>query len=281
MLRKYRFLNVLLLLTVMLCISCEKGGDMINVNSTVYIPNSGLSTQTALLGESVFKLGIYKAGINQKDAQVTVSMAVDQDAFATFLQTNPGYELLPATNYNIPSAEVTIGDEREDLNIRLTNITENTFTGKKYVLPIGIKSVSPDVKLNQEKKVAFLYFSRFRNVYESKYKAYGEVTNDAGGITKIDEVQNPVSVSANALEVAGPVSGMKLRLAVMNDKVQITGAPGSEVYGIQNNLSKGESTYSGQFDPVYQSYKGKFKLFYSYVLSGKTQQVAVELSFTL
>lgn len=254
---------------------------MINVDSTVYIPNSGLSTQTALLGESVFKLGIYKAGINQQDAQVTVSMGVDQDAFATFLQTNPGYELLPVANYNIPSAEVTIGDEREDLNIRLTNITENTFTGKKYVLPISIKSVSPDVKLNQEKKVAFLYFSRFRNVYESKYKAYGEVTNDAGGITKIDEVQNPVSVSANILEVAGPVSGMKLRLAVMNDKVQITGAPGSEVYGIQNNLSKGESIYSGQFDPVYQSYKGKFKLFYSYILSGKTQQVAVELSFTL
>lgn len=281
MLRKYRFLNVLLLLIVMFCISCEKGGDMINVDSTVYIPNSGLSTQTALLGESVFKLGIYKAGINQKDAQVTVSMAVDQDAFATFLQTNPGYELLPATNYNIPSTEVAIGDEREDLNIRLTNITENTFTGKKYVLPISIKSVSPAVKLNEEKKIAFLYFSRFRNVYESKYKAYGEVTNDAGGITKIDEVQNPVSVSANVLEVAGPVSGMKLRLAVMNDKVQVTGAPGSEVYSIQNNPSKGQSTYSGQFDPVYQSYKGKFKLFYSYILSGKTQQVAVELSFTL
>jgi len=281
MLKKYRFLNALLFFAVILCISCEKGEDMINVDSTVYIPNSGLTTQTALLGESVFKLGVYKAGINQKDARVTVNMGVDQDAFTAFLATNPGYELLPATNYNIPSAEVVIGGEREDLNIRLTNITENTFTGKKYVLPISIRSTSPEAKMNAEKKVAFLYFSRFRNAYESKYKMYGEVTSDAGAITKIDEVQLPVSVSANVLEITGPVAGMKVRLAVMNNKVVITGAPGSEIYAIQNNTAKGESTYAGSFDPVYQAYKGAFKLFYSYMLNGKVQQVAVELSFTL
>lgn len=281
MLKKYRFLKALLLLSALT--SCEKGEDMIDVAHTVYIPNSGLSTQTALLGESVFKLGVYKSGIRQKEAPVTVSLVVDQDAFTSFVAANPGYELLPAANYNIPSGDVIIGEglEREDLNIRLTNITENTFTGKKYVLPVSIKAVSPVVKINEEKKIAFLYFSRFRNAYESKYKAYGEVTSDAGAITKIDEVQTPVSVSANSLDVPGPVSGMKLRLTVLNNKVVVAGAPGSEAYTIQNNPAKGESTYIGSFDPTYQAYKGAFKLFYSYTLGGKLQQVAVDLSFTL
>lgn len=281
MLTKYRFLSVLLLLSAIFCLSCEKGEDMIKVDSTVYIPNSGLSTQTALLGESVFKLGVYKAGITSKDASVTVSMGVDQQAFTTFLATNPGYELLPSANYIITSPEITIGKERADLDIRLTNITESTFTGKKYVLPVRIKSTSPDVKMNAGKQVAFLYFSRFRNVYESKYKAYGQVVNETGAITKIDEVQSPVSVSANALDVSDAATGLKLRLTIMNNKVLVTGAPGFEGYNVQNNPAKGESTYVGQFDPVYQTYKGTFKLFYSYTSGGKLLQAAVELSFTL
>lgn len=284
MLKKYRFLKAMLLLLVLMCTACEKGIDMVNVDSTIYIPTAGLTTQTALLGESVYKLGVYKAGINQNDAEVTVNLAVDQEAFATFLAANPGYELLPATNFNIPSGEVKLGKEdvRQDLNIRLTNIGENTFAGKKYVLPISIKTVSPAVKINEEMKVAFLYFSRFRNVYESKYKAYGTGVDEAGVVVKkIDEVIVPVSVSANTIEISGPETGMKIRLAVQNDKVVVTGAPGSAAYNIQNNTAKGQSTYTGKFDPAYQAYKGAFKLFYSYTLSGKLIQVAVDLSFTL
>jgi hypothetical protein len=281
MLKKYRFLNTLLLLAMLIWTSCEKGEDMIHVDSIVYIPNSGLTTQTALLGESVFKLGVYKAGVNQKDAQITVNLGVDQEAFTAFLRTNPGYELLPSSNYNVPSGELKIGNEREDLNIRLTNISENTFSGKKYVLPVSIKNVNEGAKINEVKKVAFLYFSRFRNVYESKYRAYGQVVSEVGTVTKIDEVQMPVSVSANALEVSDAATGLKLRLTVLNNKVNITGAPGFESYNVQNNAAKGESTYSGQFDPVYQAYKGAFRLFYSYTLGGKQRQVAVDLSFTL
>lgn len=282
MLKKYRFLSTVLFFGVLLVSSCEKGIDAIKVDGTVYIPNSGLSTQTALLGESIFKLGVYRAGVNQENG-VTVNLEVDQNAFADFQTTNPGYEILPVVNYSIPSGTVIIGkgDEREDLNIHLTNINENTFVGKKYVLPVSIKSVNPDTKINEGKKVAFLYFSRFRNAYEAKYKAYGAVTSDGASVVKIDEVQSPTSISANVLEVAGPVAGMKLRLAILNDKVQVTGAPGSEAYAIQNDLSKGESTFVGHFDPVYQTYKGSFKLFYTYLLSGKVQQAAVDLTFTL
>lgn len=281
MLKRYKLLNTALLLGMLMVSSCEKGLDTIKVDGTVYIPNSGLTTQTALLGESIFKLSVYRAGVNQENS-VTVNLEVDQNAFAEFQVNNPGYEMLPANHYNIPSGTVAIGagEERESLNIRLTNVSENTFTGKKYVLPVSIKSVNPDTKINEEKKVAFLYFSRFRNAYEAKYKAYGKVTSDVGALTNIDEVQSPVSVAANVLEVAGPVTGMKLRLTIQNDKVQVTGATGSEIYAIQNDPSR-ESTFLGQFDPVYQAYKGNFKLFYTYLLSGKQQQVEVDLTFTL
>jgi hypothetical protein len=282
MLKKYRFLSTILLLGILIVSSCEKGIDTIKIEGTVYIPNSGLSTQTALLGESIFKLGVYRAGVNQENS-VTVNLEVDQNAFADFQTANPGYEILPAINYSIPSGTVVIGkgDEREDLNIHLANINENTFVGKKYVLPISIKSVNPDTKINEGKKIAFLYFSRFRNAYEAKYKAYGAVTTDGVSVVKIDEVQSPTSIFANVLEVAGPLTGMKLRLTILNDKVQVTGAPGSEVYAIQNDPSRGESVYLGHFDPVYQTYKGNFKLFYTYMLSGKVQQATVDLTFTL
>ncbi len=282
MLKKYRFLSTVLFLGMLMVSSCEKGLDAIKVDGTVYIPNSGLSTQTALLGESVFKLGVYRAGVNQENS-VTVNLEVDPNAFTDFLGDNPGYEILPASNYSIPSGTVVIeaGKEREDLNIRLININENTFVGKKYVLPIAIKSVNSDTKINEEKKVAFLYFSRFRNAYEAKYKAYGTVFNEAVVVKSIDEVLSPASISANILEIAGPEVGMKLRLTILNDKVQVTGAQGSEAYAVQNNTSKGESVFIGQFDPIYQTYKGNFRLFYTYLLKGVKQDVAVDLSFTL
>ncbi|MEQ7798995.1 DUF1735 domain-containing protein [Pedobacter sp. ASV1-7] len=281
MLKRYKFLNTALLLGMLMVSSCEKGLDTIKLDGVVYIPNSGLSTQTALLGESIFKLGVYRAGVNQENS-VTVNLDVDQDAFAEFQTDNPGYEILPTSNYSIPSGTVVIGggNEREDLNIRLANINENTFVGKKYVLPISIKNVNPNTKINQEKKIAFLYFSRFRNAYEAKYKAYGTVKSDGVSVLKIDEVQSPVSVSANVLEVAGPVPLLKLRLTILNDKVQITGAPGSEAYAVQND-PKEESTFIGQFDTVYQTYKGDFKLFYTYLSNGKVQQAEVDLTFTL
>nr|WP_121269197.1 DUF1735 domain-containing protein [Pedobacter schmidteae] len=280
---QYRLLKSLLLVSVFLFSSCEKGLDSIHVESIVYIPNSGLTSQTVLLGESVYKLGVYKSGVNQQTSTVKVNLEVDQEAFAKFLTSNPGYELLPTANYDIEATEVAIGEgqERADLNIRLTNITE-AFVNKKYVLPIGIRSVSSDVKINADKKVAFLYFARFRSAYECKYKVFGQVTDQAGNfVKKVDEVLIPSSVAANIIDVTGPETAMKLRLTVQNNKVMIAGAPGSEAFNIQPNPAKGESTYAGAFDVSYQANKGTFKLFYSYVFGGKPYNAAVDLSFTL
>jgi len=56
--------------------------------------------------------------------------------------------------------------------IQLKNIDE-TFTGKKYILPISIQSTEEEVTISETNKLAVLQFTRFRNVYEAKYKAYG------------------------------------------------------------------------------------------------------------
>jgi hypothetical protein len=281
--KKYKLLNMVLICTILLFSACEKGLDSVEVDNTVYIPNSGVSPQTALLGESIYQLGVYHAGVNQREEQLTVNLGVDEAAFATFLTTNPGYEMLPSTYYSIPNNDVILDKEnpRSFLNIHFKNVDES-FVNKKYVLPVSIKSVSAEVKINEAKRVTFLTFSRFRNAYESKYKAYGQVKDETAAVVrKIDEVISTTSVSANAIDVTGLETGMKVRLTILNNKVTIRSAPGSETFNVQNNAVAGESTFEGEFDKVYQSNKGTFKLFYTYTLSGKQLQAAVDLSFTL
>ncbi len=281
--KKYKFLNLMFAFSLLLFSSCEKGIDSVEVQNTVYLPNSGLSTQTALLGESVYQLGVYHAGVNQHEEQLVVTLDVDAAAFATFLTTNPGYEILPSNFYSIPNKDVTLkgDDPRSFLNIHLKNV-DQTFVNKNYVLPVSIKSVSPDAKINEEKRVTFLHFPRFRNTYEAKYKAYGQVIDEMGAsLRKIDGLVTTVSVSANAIEVSGLETGMKVKLTVLNNKVVVSSGAGAEAFDVQNNAAAGESTFEGMFDKTYQTSAGKFKLFYTYTLAGKQVQAAVDLSFTL
>lgn len=260
--------------------SCEKGMDTIDYDSTVYLPMNGLSEQTILLGESVFELGVYKAGINQDHAGVTVKLKVDQDAFLEFRASNPGYQLLPESYYSLETSEVTIGknSEREFCRIHFKGIDEN-FINKKYILPISIESVSPSVAIMESGKTVLLSFPGFRSVYESLYKAEGKVTPLAGGDpVKVDEQVSATSVSANTIMIKGAENTMKLLLTVLENNVTVKAAAGSESYAIKNTDGK-TSTYSGVFDPVVQSNRGTFKLYYSYLLNGEQMDAEVELKF--
>jgi hypothetical protein len=162
----------LILLLLVLSVSCEKGIDTAKVDSTVYLVQSGLTTQTVLLGNSDFNLGIYKGGINQKNPRVTVTLEMDQEAGTEFIANNPGYEMLPSGLYTLPEQNVTIGKglDREFYHINFKGIDE-TFINKKYILPISITAVDNDAKLDTTRKLAILQFSRFRNVYEASYKS--------------------------------------------------------------------------------------------------------------
>ena len=264
--------------------SCENGMDSVEQESTVYLPQSGATTQTALLGESVFGLGVYHAGINQSNKSLNVTLGIDEAAGADFIAQNAGYEILPSNYYSLPESVVKInkGEERGMYQIKLKSIDEN-FTDKKYFLPISIKSVDPEVAVSETEKLAILQFIRFRNVYEAKYKAFGQAVLSGSTNTdlqKVDEVVTGTSVDANTIKVNGAVSGLTLLLKVQNGQVQISGAIGSEAFNVTNTSGK-TSTYTGSFNETYQCNTGTYTLYYSYTSSGKQMDASVELKFWL
>lgn len=263
--------------------SCEKGIDTIENESTVYIPNSGLSAQTVLLGESIFELGVYRAGINQSEGDITVTLKVDQDAFATFQASNSGYEILPESYYSIESTTVVIGEEKEceTCKIHLKGI-DKSFVSKKYILPISIASISPSVNILEGSETALLYFSNYRNAYECKYKVFGSVSpaGDELTSTTIDEIVTATTVTENCIKVKGAENNLYLNLTILENGVTISSATGSEAYNVKNTEAK-TSTYTGVFDPVYQGNKGIFVLYYSYTKNGLQMDAKVELKFWL
>ncbi|MGD9557644.1 MAG: DUF1735 domain-containing protein [Mangrovibacterium sp.] len=275
--------SIFALVLVLMLFSCEKGTDLIDYDSTVYLPQYGLSNQTVLLGESVFELAVYKAGINQEHAAVTVTMQVDQAAFDTFRASNPEYSLLPERYYSIESMTVAISKDQEKapFRIQLKGVDES-FTGKKYILPVSIAGVSPSVNLLESQQTVFLSFSSYRNVYESAYKAYGKVTplGSEEVSIKVDEEVSAATVSANTISVKGAENNMDLLLTVKDSEVLISGTSGSANFQIRNTAGK-TSTYSGTFDPVQQCNRGTFLLFYTYTVGGQDMNAEVELRFLL
>ncbi len=268
-----------LLFSLLIFTSCEKGLESIETESTIYLPLSGVTSQTALLGESTFNLGVYNAGINQSGSNITVNMKVDPDALAELQQTSSTYTLLPESYYSIESTEIVIGreDVSKTLQIKLKGIDE-TFVDKNYVLPISIESVSPEVTVLEDQKTALLNFTRFRNNYECKYRSKGSVfvSGNDDVNKRIDEEIEAISVSANSIEVKGAETNMKLILTVNGEQVTVSGGNGSASYQIQNTEGK-TSTYTGSFDSTQQFNMGTFNLYYTYIKYGQEMNVEVEL----
>ncbi|MBY5959382.1 DUF1735 domain-containing protein [Membranicola marinus] len=261
--------------------SCEKGLDLIEVDSTVYIPQYGISEHPLLLGESFLNLGVYQAGVNQKAGNLEVTMDVDPSALEDFLADHPDFEMLPENYFDLAENKVVIpsGDERGFLPVHIKNIGTD-FVDKNYVLPISIQDVSPEVDVLEDQKTAFLTFPRYRNMYEGNYKAFGTVSEETGNATvdKIDKVifaetAGPQSIRINSLIKSGDVI-----LTVKGTEVEVAEAPGSESLEISNQAGK-SSTFTGAFDPVYQRANGTFDLYFTYETNGEKNNVQVQLDF--
>ncbi|MDP4185426.1 MAG: DUF1735 domain-containing protein [Bacteroidota bacterium] len=282
----------LLILAVFFLSSCEKGIDTIEVDSTVYLTQSGLTVQTLPLGESDFVLGVYKAGLNQTNPTVTVKMDVDTVAGNAFIAQNPGYVMLPSSFYTIPSQTVVIpkGQEREYFNIHMKGIDES-FVNEMYILPISIQSVDANAQINDDKKVAILQFSRFRNNYEASYKAYGTAVlagTESDGKILLDDVVTGTTVDANTIKIQGNFGGMlpsqevmNLNVSVQNGQVQVIQAPGdAKNYNVRATTGK-TSTYTGTYNSTYKCNQGVYELYYTYTTGGIDMDVAVEYKFWL
>ncbi|MGX5819946.1 DUF1735 domain-containing protein [Chitinophaga lutea] len=272
--------HTMLAAAVLLFSACEKGTDLVTVDSKVYIPQSGLTTQTALLGTSVYELGVFKSGIPDHGGDVKVTVEAAPDALAELLKTNPGYELLPETYYTAPSADLTIpkGQVRADFKISLKGVDES-FTAKKYVLPVRIKSVS-GADLNETKSVAYLNFQRYRNVYETKYRAYGtsKAAAGTGAVSKVEGDFTSVTASAKSIVIKGLVASKDLLVTIDGNTVTLAGAPGAEALKIAQTAGT-TNTYTGEFDETVQANRGKLKLFYTYLNGTTLTNVEIELSY--
>ncbi len=279
---KSRFWAFLIAVPALFLSSCESGLDLVEVESKVYLTRSGAVALTPLLGESVYELGVYRSGINQK-SKVTVDVQADPSVAGDFLRDNAGYQLLPEMYYTIPGNNVEFGaaDERKPFKIYLRNIDE-AFTGRKFVLPVKIRSVSGSADILETKNTVFLTFSRYRNVFEGTYKAYGRVyqAGSSSPEARIDEEVKASSVTANTVLVNGAEGAMKIHLTVQNGEVVVTGAPGSEAFKVRNTGGK-PNTYTGTFNPAYQANEGTFTLNYTYTSGGKEKEASVELKFWL
>lgn len=278
---------LLLAFLLLLTLSCDQDLEMNSVKTTTYLPQYGLTTHSLLIGNSLFRLELYKAGFLESPG-VTAQIQVDVTAFNRFKQDNPSYSdyvLLPSMYYSIENMKVTIpkGSYSKPLIISLKNIDES-YINKKYILPISIKSVSGG-QLNESKSVAFLHFNHYRNVYDGTYLATGTcvgVFGDRLGMytNKKLVTVGPKSVTTTIGNYSTSTSNMLLTV-LENGQVSIQSAPGSEHREVQNDPVK-MSTYSGDFDTFYQRNKGVFKLYYRYTDEmGERFSVEEELKFWL
>ena len=276
---KKSYIAYLFLAIAVLFSSCEKGQETIEYEGTVYIPLATIAEEIPLLGESTLNLYVYRAGINQASSSVTVSVAVDEAILDSVTINGQVPELLPSSFYTIASTQIQISgsEERSPVSIQLNGIDES-FVGQNYVLPITIESVTPDIEILESQRTALLYFTRFRNVYESKYKALGTITpsGSADPTATVDEEKTGVSLSANSIQIKGAENDMNLILTINDGQVDISAAAGSEAYAI-SNTSGTTSTYEGSFDETLQTNVGIFNLFYTYTKNGEERNVVVEL----
>ena len=292
--KKYNIIPLVFLFLLSLGISsCEKGIDMVEYQSTIYFPQSGLSDVNLLWGESTYELAVYRAGINQSNKSFDVTVVYDQVGGEQFINDSVNYEvlivagdtvpfqdypdslkyrLLPAEYYTLPGEIVHIdsNSERAFFTLSFNNVTD-ALRGAKYILPLKIESVSPDAEILMEKRFVALHLN-YRNVYEGPYRVIGKVSSPSDSTDlKVDDVYQAKSIGENTIRIRGPIKDeddVLVDVSIINGAVTVTAAEGFEYYNIQS----GDCTYNGEFSEKYQRNKGDFKLIYTYEVEKMVKQ---------
>lgn len=273
------YIQSLLLLIFLSFVSCEKGMEEVAYDGRVYIPQAGISEVVPLLGESTYKLGIYKSGINDnRDPKVTLE--VDPALLEEFLIANPEYEMLPEQYYSIPNKEVRFsGDESTVfMDIQLKNIGAD-YLDKHYILPVRIVKVSDGVELVSDRSSVLLQFHRYRSIYEGEFEALGQSypVEQPEERKKIDQTITALTVSENVVSIPGAETGMTLHLDISGNAITVLAAPGSEHFNIVDD----SSSITGEFNETYQRFRGDMHLRYKYTMGGTERYAEVNLTFNL
>ncbi|PWK72980.1 uncharacterized protein DUF4361 [Mucilaginibacter oryzae] len=195
---------------------------------------------------------------------VNVTLAVDQKVLDSYNNIEgTDYQLLPAANYSIPNLKVNIasGTQVAYLPISFVNTNTGLSGDKSYALPIKITDASgTEISGNYGSVVILL---TIKNQYDGSYLADGSIAfppptagRSWSSLKKTLKTVNPTTSKTDAADLGGSKFYMRLQVNADNS-VTITADPSSANLTIQNNPSKGASTY----DPATKT----FTLHYKYV----------------
>ncbi len=152
--RKIYFLLGLLLFT-----ACEDGRQVdMDIDSVVYILNSGLQSVTLDNSNLTYDLWLYKGGYN--DDQLTVMLTIDEQALNTYNEENgTSYVLMPSSCYSFKSTTITLGksgdlDYSDYTTVTFSNLSDLS-SGNSYVLPVSISCDNSDL-INEDKSTVLL-----------------------------------------------------------------------------------------------------------------------------
>lgn len=264
--------------------ACENGTDLVEIDNTIYLPASGYSERSVLLGESTLYVPVYKAGVDKSPA-IDVTLEVDAAGLEEFKASDPQYaglEMIPEEYFTIEGKSVTIPEDSymAYLKVNVRNIGID-FTDKKYVLPLTITGASKGV-VNADKSTAFIHIGEYTNMYAGVYRAKGKSVADSGTETAVDAEKTLTPLGANSVTTWAASDTGKRMVLVLNDNgsVSMSGAVGMEQFNIANDPSA-PSTYAGEFDPAYQRFKGSMTLNYTYRVSQTVAGVEVATNYNV
>jgi hypothetical protein len=270
--------------TLFMVAGCEKGIDTLDIDNTVYLPVSGYVEAAPLLGESVYYMTVYKAGV-EKSPAITVSLNVAEEQFEEFKASNTQYadlELLPEEYYSLATTSLQIPENSymAYLEINMKNI-DAEFRNTNYVLPIAISGVSKGV-VSEDKSIVYLHFGSYANMYAGVYDAKGLSVDDNG--TEVNIGGQKILTTSGQRKVNTWVStdtGKIMELTLNTDgTVTIQSAEGMEQFKIANDPTL-PSTFEGEFDPTYQRFRGSMTLAYTYEVTQSVSDIVTTTMYNV
>lgn len=193
---------------------------------------------------------------------VTVTIAVNAD-----LLKGTTYELLPASTYTIPNAQVTIKAGERDAPFTVNINTSQIDLKKSYALPLTITNATGAIVASNLKDAVFTI--KVNNIYSGSYQATGRFVHPTAGPRDINRTKTLATIDATTSETEfadlGAAATMQLRVNTDNTVTLIPGGTASAA-----TVQFGENKY----DPATKT----FTLNYKYAGAGGDRVITEKIT---
>ncbi len=188
----YRVMPAIIALAFTSCIKDHLSLDPAQSNNVVEFANTGTIASAAgaihprfavdlgnlgLNDSTTFNINLSYSGAEAAPQDITVSLAIDEDALAAFnADQGAHYTTPPASIFRLPATGVIKAGERR-VQLKVTIIRTNDFNfDVAYALPLKISSVSTGV-VSGNFGIA-LYSFAARNIYDGVYEMTGSLVDN-------------------------------------------------------------------------------------------------------